>query len=207
MKSTAQSIAGEVEKKVENERNKEDKNSSPINKKFIFISIGTFFFVTFFAHYLKPDFIESLFVLLGVIAWPVVTVIIFAIFFLTFQKQIGNFIERIQEFEFSSTKVKADPNKIKKVDEIRQKTASNQEAAEQLLESKVLEVSELRILRGLVGESEGRYFYSYRRNDYYRPAFDSLAAKGLILRQENNKYFLQPLGKEVVKLHVAQSLE
>ena len=85
------------------------------------------------------------------------------------------------------------------------KTSSNKEAAEQLLEEQVLDVGELRILRGLIGEDE-RDFYSYRRNDYYRPAFDSLAAKRLIRRQENNKYALEPLGIEVVKLHVVKSL-
>ena len=179
-----------------------------MNKKFIWILIAiiTFIGVTYIAHSEKPEFIESLFELLGAIAWPVVTLIIFVTFFLAFQKEIGGLIDRIQEFEFRSTKFKADPSKIEAADEIRQKTSSNQEAAEQLLKSNVLEVSELRILRGLVGEPGGREFYSYRRNNYYRPALDSLASKGLILRQEN-KYVLLPLGKEVVKLHMTQSLK
>ncbi len=179
-----------------------------MNKKFIsiLISVITFLCVTYLAHSKKPDFIKSLFELLGDIAWPVVTLIIFAIFFLTFQKQIGDLIDRLREFQTSFAKISADSvEKINKAEEIRQKTTSDKEAAEQLLKSRVLEVSELRILRGLIGEGGGREFYSFRRNDYYRPALDSLVYKGLIFKQEN-KYLLTPLGKEVVKLHVAKSL-
>ena len=150
---------------------------------------------------LKPEFIKSLFVLLGDFAWPVVLLIIFA----TFRRQIGDLIDRIREFETGSTKFKINPKGLEKAQKISQKNLPNEEAARQLLEEQALEVGELRILRGLVGEGGGREFYSFRRNDYYRPAFDSLVYKGLIFKQEN-KYLLTPLGTEVVKLHVAKSL-
>ena len=174
------------------------------------ISVITFIGVTYAAHSEKPEFIESLFELLGAIAWPVVTLIIFVTFFLTFQEQIGDLVERIREFQAGSTAFKVDPIKteqdIEKAKEISKKTSSEEEAAKQLLNEQVLEVAELRILRGLVGESGGRGFYSFRRNDYYRPAFDSLAAKNLIFKA-GKKYFLTPLGTKVVKVHLTKVLE
>ncbi len=170
--------------------------------KLLWLVMVLIILLTFWKLYsLKPEFIESLFELLGDLAWPVVILI----FFVTFQEQIGNLINGIREFEAGPTKFKVDSRGIEKAKEISQKNLSNQEAAKQLLEEQVLEDRELRILRALVGEPEGRHFYAYKRNDYYRPALDSLAYKGLIFKQEN-KYLLTPLGTEVVKLHVAKSL-
>lgn len=170
--------------------------------KLLWLVVVLIIVFTFWKLYsLKPEFIESLFELLGDLAWPVVMLIIFV----AFRRQIGDLIDRIREFEAGSTKIKADLNKIETAKEISQKNLSNEEAAKQLLEEKALEDRELRILRALVGEPGGRHFYAYKRDDYYRPALDSLAVKSLIFKQ-GNKYLLTPLGTEVVKLHVAKSL-
>jgi repressor of nif and glnA expression len=80
----------------------------------------------------------------------------------------------------------------------------------QYLESKSLPVvadkDELRILRALITETEGRGLEIYKSSSFYRSALDSLNERGLI-RQKGDKYYLTETGEKVVRKHLAIALK
>lgn len=66
----------------------------------------------------------------------------------------------------------------------------------------VTDKDELRILRALLTEVEGRGLNVYKNSSFYRPAFDSLLKQELI-RHKGDKYYLTQTGEAVVKKHIA----
>ena len=59
----------------------------------------------------------------------------------------------------------------------------------------ILTIQDLRILRALFGEDEGRYIYHYRDNSYYKSSLDHLINTGLV-KLSDNKYYLTAKGKK-----------
>jgi predicted transcriptional regulator len=66
----------------------------------------------------------------------------------------------------------------------------------------ITDKDELRILRALVTEIEGRDLNIYKNSSFYRPALDSLLNQELI-RQKGDKYYLTETGEAVVRKHLA----
>jgi len=66
-----------------------------------------------------------------------------------------------------------------------------------------LDVAEVRILRGLVGEVWGRHLRSYK-NDYYRPRIEKLLREGYIRYDKDKGYFLEQRGREFMKAYLAK---
>jgi hypothetical protein len=60
---------------------------------------------------------------------------------------------------------------------------------------------ELRILRALVTELEGRGLEIYKGSSFYRSALDSLKEQSLI-RQKGEKYYLTEVGEKIVRKHL-----
>ncbi|UIE37330.1 hypothetical protein [Leptodesmis sichuanensis] len=50
----------------------------------------------------------------------------------------------------------------------------------------LFEIRELRLLRALVGEDQGRDLQVYVRSGYYRPALENLQGKGLVKSMNGN---------------------
>jgi hypothetical protein len=73
-------------------------------------------------------------------------------------------------------------------------------------ESKTLPVvnlsSEWRILRALINEDNGRKLEIYQASEFYKKAIQTLLNKNLIYSDEVGKFFLTPLGRQVVKKHL-----
>lgn len=70
----------------------------------------------------------------------------------------------------------------------------------------VADKDELRILRALITETEGRGLEIYKSSSFYRSALDSLNERGLI-RQKGDKYYLTETGEKVVRKHLAIALK
>ncbi|BAZ48521.1 hypothetical protein NIES4103_11290 [Nostoc sp. NIES-4103] len=65
----------------------------------------------------------------------------------------------------------------------------------------VINKDELRILRALVTEVEGRSLNVYKNSSFYRPALDTLLNQELI-RQKGDKYYLTEVGEAVARKHL-----
>lgn len=63
---------------------------------------------------------------------------------------------------------------------------------------------EFRILRALLGESEGRYLDAFQKK-YYRPSLEATIAKGWV-EQIGSRYFMTPKGLEVCETYLMQLL-
>jgi hypothetical protein len=152
-------------------------------------------------------FLDLFVKLVGHLAYPIVILLIARTLIKAFKPELSALITRIRKGEIGGFAFEADPIKLEKGLEItQQETASIQEKAQQLLEQ-AIEDRELRVMRGLVGETQGRTLDIYQKSDFYRPAITSLLAKGLIrLRQQNNTYVLTDLGKAVMRQHMTKAL-
>ncbi len=129
------------------------------------------------------------------LAWPIATLTVAWIF----RKEIKGAIRQLEGLEAGQVKVNL--ANVAKAEVIRAETQSNEVIAKRFLEQKVVDDRELRILRGLVGETNGRSLNDYRRSGFYRPALDSLLAKHLI-ENIHHKFHLTQLGTEVVTAHL-----
>jgi hypothetical protein len=80
----------------------------------------------------------------------------------------------------------------------------------QYSESKNLPVvadgAELRILRALATEKQGRALELYKNSSFYRETLKSLENSGLI-QQKRGKYYLTEIGEKVVRKHLADFLK
>jgi hypothetical protein len=133
--------------------------------------------------------------LIDKLAWPVVVVIVLV----AFRAKLATLIDRAREFEGpGDVKIKLDPSEVERiVDEGRKQDAPADVVARRILTQALVDNRELRILRALIGEDEGRGMYSYNNNAYYRPALESLLGKGLIEKRDG-KFFLSDSGHKVV---------
>lgn len=132
--------------------------------------------------------------LIDKLAWPVVVVTIL----LAFRTKLAMLIDRAREFEGpADVKIKLDPSQVERIiDEGKKQDTPADIVARQILTQALVDNRELRILRALIGEDEGRGMHSYQ-NSYYQPALESLLGKGLIEKRDR-KFFLTDSGHRVV---------
>jgi hypothetical protein len=71
------------------------------------------------------------------------------------------------------------------------------EITKRIIEDAVIDEREFRILRALLGETEGRSMYSYQ-SSYYKPALDSVMNKALVTRN-GEKFRLTQKGIEMLR--------
>lgn len=128
--------------------------------------------------------------LIGNVAWPLVVVVVL----LAFRKSLLGLVERTREFEGpGDLKIKLDPARVQQiVEDARRENLPAEAVTERIIDEAVVDEREFRILRALVGESEGRRMLAYQ-NSFYRPALERLMAKGWIARNDN-KFTLSPEG-------------
>jgi hypothetical protein len=103
-------------------------------------------------------------------------------------------------------KVSLDPNKVEQIiAEGRKENAPASAVAERIVEAAtILDKREARILRALL-DDDGRKIYSYQ-SDYYRPALESLLAKGYIGRVDKG-FTLTQEGRRVTKEYLQGVLQ
>jgi hypothetical protein len=141
--------------------------------------------------HLLLDYIDKL-------AWPIVVVV----GLLAFRGKISSLIDRTREVEGpADLKIKLDPSQVERiVDEGKKEGAPAHVVAQRIIDRAVVDPRELRILRALIGEDEGRGIYSYQTS-YYLPALEALLKKGLIAKR-GNKFFLTQSGVSAAAEHV-----
>ena len=141
--------------------------------------------------------------LLDTLAWPVVILIVVAVF----RRQFVVLVGRVREIEGpGDLKITLDAQKVEQIiSKGRQDNVSPAAVAQQIVRSAtVLEKRETRILRALL-DDEGRAMFNYQ-TDYYRPALMSLVSRGLV--QKHDKGFaLTPEGLRVTKEYLSTVLE
>jgi hypothetical protein len=141
--------------------------------------------------------------LLDTLAWPVVILIVVAVF----RSQLVMLFGRVREIEGpGDLKITLDAQKVEQIiSKGRQDNASPAAVAQQIVRSAtVLEKREMRILRALL-DDDGRGMFNYQ-TDYYRPALMSLVSKGLV--QKHDKGFaLTAEGMRVTKEYLSTVLE
>lgn len=147
--------------------------------------------------------VSELTALLDTLAWPVVILIVVAVF----RRQLVALFGRVREIEGpGDLKITLDAQKLERIiSKGRQDNASPAAVAQQIVRSAtVLEKRETRILRALL-DDEGRGMFNYQ-TDYYRPALTSLVSKGLV--QKHDKGFaLTPEGQRVTKEYLSAVLD
>ena len=136
--------------------------------------------------------------LIDKLAWPLVIVVVF----LALRTKLSALIDRTREFEGpADMKIKLDPTQVERiVDEGKKQDTPASVVAHRIITQAVVDGRELRILRALIGEDEGRSMYSYQ-SPHYRPALEALIGKGLIQRR-GGKYLLTDIGLQVVAEHL-----
>jgi hypothetical protein len=141
--------------------------------------------------------------LLDTLAWPVVILVVVAVF----RRQFVVLFGRVREIEGpGDLKITLDAQKVEQIiTRGRQDNVSPAAVAQQIVRSAtVLEKRETRILRALL-DDEGRGMFNYQ-TDYYRPALMSLVSKGLV--QKHGKGFaLTPEGMRVTREYLSAVLE
>ena len=145
---------------------------------------------------------KSILSFFGEVAWPLAVLVIFYYF----RSEIRELLSKTQGITVGPVHLKME--QVKKAEEARgiaEKSTSKEEAAKQILQDNLVDMNELRILRNLIGESEGRALNDFKRNKFYRPALGSLIAKKFIFYDDGN-YFLTSLGTEIAKIHIVQAL-
>ncbi len=141
--------------------------------------------------------------LIGVLAWPVVVLVVLALL----RGEIAARFGRVREIEGpGDLKVSLDPNKVQQIIEQGRKENSPPAAvAERIVQSAtVLDKREARILRALL-DDDGRAIYSYQ-TAYYRPSLESLMAKGYV-RKVDKGFALSQEGRRVTKEYVVGVLQ
>jgi hypothetical protein len=133
--------------------------------------------------------------LLGVLSWPLTMLIIL----LLFKRQIIGITELVQRVEGpGGVKIFLDRERVETI--IKEGARENipaEQLAEQIVRSaEVKDTSELRVLRALFDEEEGRFIANYEK--YYLTAMRSLLDKGYIEKRDK-RYFLTKLGLEATQ--------
>jgi hypothetical protein len=147
--------------------------------------------------------IHDLTTLLGVLAWPLVVLVLAFLL----RREIPNLISRLREIAGPGDfKVAFDKREVAEiVEEAKRGNASTKTLTERLERSvTVFDNLEARILRALL-DDDGRAIYNYQ-TDHYRAALDSLIKQGYV--QKLGKGFsLTPLGKQKTKEYLLTVLD
>lgn len=141
--------------------------------------------------------------LLDTLAWPVVILVVVAVF----RRQFVVLVGRVREIEGpADLKITLDAQKVEQIiSKGRQDNAPPAAVAQQIVRSAtVLDKREARILRALL-DDEGRALFNYQ-TDYYKPALMSLVSKGLVQKHDNG-FALTPEGLRVTKEYLSAVLE
>jgi hypothetical protein len=141
--------------------------------------------------------------LLDTLAWPVVILLVVAVF----RRQLVVLVGRVREIEGpGDLKISLDAQKVEKIiTEGRQANTPPSAVAQQIVRAAtVLEKRETRILRALL-DDEGRGMFNYQ-TDYYRPALMALLSKGLV-RKHDKGFALTPEGLRVTREYLSSVLE
>lgn len=147
--------------------------------------------------------IQAITGLVGVLAWPVVVLVVLALL----RTEIIALVGRVREIEGpGDLKVSLDPDKVQQIIEQGRKENSPPAAvAERIVQSAtILDKLEARILRALL-DDDGRAIYSYQ-TAYYRPSLESLMAKGYV-RKIDKGFALTLEGKRVTKEYILGVLQ
>jgi hypothetical protein len=145
---------------------------------------------------------DSLIQLLGILVWPATVLIIVVIF----HRPLAALVENVEKVEApAGVKVFLNREKIEHVIlQGEQEQVPAAEVANRIVQSaEVVDVSELRILRALFDEPEGRQIVNYAR--YYRAALDSLLQKGYVER-DGKQYRLTVDGSEATSRYLRAAL-
>jgi hypothetical protein len=147
--------------------------------------------------------IQAITGLIGVLAWPVVVLIVLALL----RGEIVALFGRVREIEGpGDLKVSLDPNKVQQIIEQGRKENSPPAAvAERIVQSAtILDKREARILRALL-DDDGRAIYSYQ-TAYYRPFLESLMTKGYVHKVDKG-FALSQEGRRVTKEYLVGVLQ
>jgi hypothetical protein len=147
--------------------------------------------------------IEALTGLLAVVAWPVVVLIAIVLL----RRELAALFGRVREIEGpGSLKVSLDTTKVEQIiAEGRKENAPPSAIAERIVQAAtILDRREARIMRALL-DDDGRAMYNYQ-SDYYRPALESLLAKGYIQRV-NKGFALTQEGRRVTREYIQGVLQ
>jgi hypothetical protein len=140
--------------------------------------------------------------LLGVVMWPIVTLVMLVLV----RKQLLPLIGRVREVAGpGNVKIAFDQQTVKEVAEAAREGHASTELLTERLKQSVTAFSyrEARILRALL-DDDGRAIYNYQ-TEYYRDALDSLIKQGYV--QKMGKGFtLTQLGKEKTKDYLLEVL-
>lgn len=146
--------------------------------------------------------IQEITALVGVLAWPIVAVVVL----LLLRREITALFGRVREIEGAGTKVTLDTSKVEQIiTQGRKENSPVATVAKRIVESAlILDKRESRILRALL-DDDGRAIYSYQ-TDYYRPSLEALIAKGYV--QKLGKGFaLTKEGQLVTKEYLESVLQ
>ena len=140
--------------------------------------------------------------LLDTLAWPVVILVVVAVF----RRQLVALVGRVREIEGpADLKITLDAQKVEQIiTKGRQANATPAAVAQQIVRSAVLEKRETRILRALL-DDDGRGMFNYQ-TEYYKPALTALVSKGLVQRHDKG-FALTPEGMRVTKEYLTTVLE
>ena len=146
--------------------------------------------------------VEAITTLLGVVAWPAVVLVVAMLL----RREIRALFGRVREIEGLGAKVSLDPHKVEQIiTQGRQENAPAAAVAQRIVRAvTVLDKLETRILRALL-DDDGRAIYSYQ-TDYYRPALESLLAKGYVTKVDKG-FALTPEGRRITKDYVLGAVQ
>ena len=139
---------------------------------------------------------DNLIRIVGFLIWPVTLLVVLIIF----RRPIIGITELIGSVEIpGGAKIVLDRKEVEKIiDDGKRKNLPTKQLADQIVSS-AEDNLELRVLRALYNEEDGRLIVNYER--YYQAAMKSLQNKGYI-EKKNKKYFLTQSGLEATQKHL-----
>jgi hypothetical protein len=139
----------------------------------------------------KP-LLESLTQVITAFAWPLTLLLIVYLF----RGPIAAKLERVKSVRGPGDTA-VDFDLVQRIVEEGQAQRLDARQIAERIQRAVADKHELRILRALLGEDEGRFLMHYQDGDY-RPALQQLLGKGLV-RREGYKYYLTDSGLQALR--------
>ena len=143
---------------------------------------------------------DNIIKIIGALIWPLTVLVILLIF----KRPIISITELIGSVEIpGGAKILLDRKKVEKIiEEGAKKNVPAKQLADQIVKSAEDDL-ELRILRALFNEEDGRLIINYEK--YYSRAMKSLLDKGYIDKKDK-KYFLTQSGLEATQGYLINTL-